>query len=63
LCEDLERTDISGAEHIIWALDYPYVPFQTCSTEFLMNADLTDEQKEMIAYKNAEKRVFCSLGG
>ena len=35
----------------------PYVPFQTCSTEFLMNADLTDEQKEMIAYKNAEKML------
>ena len=46
---------VFGAEHIIWALDYPYVPFQTCSTEFLMNAGLTDEQKEMIAHKNAEK--------
>ena len=46
---------VFGAEHIIWALDYPYVPFQTCSTEFLMNAELTDEQKGMIAHKNAEK--------
>ena len=46
---------VFGAEHIIWALDYPYVPFKDCSTDFLMNSNLTDEQKEMIAYRNAEK--------
>ena len=46
---------VFGAEHIIWALDYPYVKFDTCSTDFLLNADLTDEEKELIAHKNAEK--------
>lgn len=43
-----------GADHIIWALDYPYVRFETCSADFLINADLTDEEKELIAHANAE---------
>lgn len=46
---------VFGAERIIWALDYPYVKFDSCSTDFLLNADLTDEEKELIAHKNAEK--------
>ncbi len=46
---------VFGAERIIWALDYPYIPFDSCSTDFLMNADLSDEEKELIAHKNAEK--------
>ena len=48
---------VFGAEHIIWALDYPYIPFDMCSTDFLLNADLTDAEKELIAHKNAE-RIF-----
>ena len=46
---------VFGAEHIIWALDYPYIPFNECSTDFLLNSNLSTEQKEMIAHKNAEK--------
>ena len=46
---------VFGADHIIWALDYPYVPFGTCSTDFLLNADLTDDEKKLIAYGNAER--------
>ena len=46
---------VFGAERIIWALDYPYVPFQTCSADFLLNANLTEAEKELIAHGNAEK--------
>ncbi len=46
-----------GADHVIWALDYPYVPFDTCSADFLLKANLTDEEKELIAHRNAE-RIF-----
>ncbi len=46
---------VFGAERIIWALDYPYVPFDSCSTDFLLNSDLTEEEKELIAHVNAEK--------
>ena len=51
---------VFGAERIIWALDYPYIPFAACSTDFLLNANLTDEQKELIAHGNAE-RLFRGL--
>lgn len=46
---------VFGAEHILWALDYPYVKFNECSTDFLLNAEISDEEKELIAYKNSEK--------
>ena len=46
---------VFGADHIIWALDYPYVKLDSCSTDFLMDSDLTDEEKELIAHGNAEK--------
>ncbi len=46
---------VFGADHIIWALDYPYIPFDSCSTDWLLNANLTEEQKHLIAHKNAEK--------
>ena len=45
---------VFGADRILWALDYPYVPFQECGADFLLNSSLTDEQKEMIAHRNAE---------
>ena len=44
-----------GAEHIIWALDYPYIPFGQCSTDFLLESDLSETQKELIAHGNAER--------
>ncbi len=45
---------LMGAEHILYAVDYPYLqPDNAC--EFLTNSSLTEEQKELIAHKNAEK--------
>lgn len=46
---------VFGADHIIWALDYPYVPFASCSADFLLNSDLPDGEKELIAHGNAER--------
>ena len=51
---------VFGAEHILWALDYPYVSFSECSADFLLNADLTDAQKELIAYGNAERLLHLA---
>lgn len=45
---------LMGAEHVIYSIDYPFIkpddPYG-----FLMNNSLTNEQKELIAYKNAER--------
>ncbi len=46
---------VFGAQRIIWALDYPYIPFHSCSTDFLLNANLTESEKHLIAHENAEK--------
>ena len=47
-------TKYMGADHIIWAADYPFLRNETI-VDFLMDSDLTDEEKELISYKNAEK--------
>ena len=47
-------TKYMGADHIIWAVDYPYLRNETV-VDFLMNSNLTDEEKELISHKNAEK--------
>lgn len=45
---------LMGAEHILYSVDYPYVnPHDPYG--FLMNSSLNEEQKALIAYKNAEK--------
>ena len=45
---------LMGANHILYATDYPYVkPENAC--EFLVNANLSQEQKELIAHGNAER--------
>ena len=44
-----------GADHILWALDYPYIPFDGCSADFLLNSSLSEEEKELIAHGNAER--------
>lgn len=41
-------------EHIIYALDYPFVKPENAGT-FLDSLDLSDANKAKIAYKNAEK--------
>ncbi len=55
-CMQFEDTfKFMGAEHILWAVDYPYVR-EGNFYDFLVSADfLTLEQKELIAHKNAEK--------
>lgn len=45
-----------GAENILWAIDYPYQP-TTPAVEFMDSAPISDEKKELIYYRNAE-RVF-----
>ena len=53
---------LMGADHILWAVDYPYIR-EGDFYGFLMNADfLTQEQKELIAHKNAE-RILHIKGG
>ena len=47
-------TKYIGADHIIWAVDYPYLRNETV-VDFLMDSNLTDEEKELISHKNAEK--------
>ena len=47
-------TKYMGADHIIWAVDYPFLMNETV-VDFLMSSDLTDEEKELISHKNAEK--------
>ena len=45
---------LMGADHVLYAIDYPYVKPEN-AYEFLMESSLSDEQKELIAHKNAEK--------
>lgn len=45
---------LMGADHVMYAVDYPYMKPENVY-EFLMESHLTDEEKELIAYKNAEK--------
>lgn len=45
-----------GAENVLWAIDYPYQP-TTPAVEFMDSAPVTDEERELIYHKNAE-RVF-----
>ena len=46
---------LMGADHILWAVDYPYVKAGNFY-DFLVAADfLSLEQKELIAHKNAER--------
>ena len=46
--------ELMGADHILYAEDYPYEQ-PTDFHDFLMRSSLTDEQKQLIAYKNAER--------
>ena len=54
ITNDEDLTKYIGAEHIIWAVDYPYLRNETV-VDFLLNSNLTDEEKELISHKNAEK--------
>jgi 5-carboxyvanillate decarboxylase len=48
--------DKIGADHIMWAIDYPYQPTGP-AVAFIESAPISAEQREQIAYKNAE-RIF-----
>ena len=45
---------LMGADHILYAVDYPYMQPEN-TYEFLVEASLTQEQKELIAHGNAER--------
>ena len=45
---------LMGADHILYAIDYPYMA-PTSSGSFLEESDLSAEDKEKIAHKNAER--------
>lgn len=44
-----------GTDHIIWSLDYPYVPLKGTDKWLMENSALSDEDKKKIAHLNAEK--------
>ncbi|RYZ46339.1 MAG: amidohydrolase [Sphingobacteriales bacterium] len=46
--------DKLGVERIMWAIDYPYQPTGPAAN-FIETAPMTQAEREMIAYKNAEK--------
>ena len=46
--------ELMGADHILYAEDYPYEQ-PADFHDFLMRSSLTDEQKHLIAHKNAER--------
>lgn len=48
--------DKIGADHIMWAIDYPYQPTGP-AVAFIESAPISEAQREQIAYKNAE-RIF-----
>ena len=45
---------LMGADHVLYAVDYPYMKPDNVY-EFLAESSLSDEEKELIAYKNAER--------
>ena len=45
---------VMGADHVLYSIDYPYIKPEN-AYEFLMESSLTDEEKEMVAHKNAER--------
>ena len=50
---------LMGADHVLYAIDYPYMKPEN-AYEFLMESSLTEEEKELIAYKNAERLLHLN---
>lgn len=42
-----------GADHVLWSHDFPYVKRDNVR-DFLMDLPISQEEKEKVAYKNAE---------
>ena len=53
---------VMGADHVMYAVDYPYMKPENVY-EFLMESRLSDEEKELIAYKNAERVLHLTQKG
>ena len=53
--------DKIGAENIMWAIDYPYQPTAP-AVSFIESAPMSEDHRERIAYKNAE-RIFRITAG
>ena len=54
------RTDKTGIDNIMWAIDYPYQPTRP-AVAVLESAPLSDDERERIAHGNAE-RIFGHRG-
>ena len=52
--------ELMGADHILYSEDYPYYKPQNFA-DFLWDSWLSDEQKKLIAHKNAEKLYKLKL--
>lgn len=49
--------DVLGANRIIHSVDFPFLSNDNAKT-FIINADISKEEKELIAYKNAMKLFY-----
>lgn len=52
--------DLVGADRILYALDYPYVPLKNAD-KFLQNSPLSNTDKAKIAYQNAQRLFNLTL--
>ena len=50
---------LMGADHVLYAIDYPYMKPDNVY-EFLTESHLTEEEQEMIAYKNAMRLLHLN---
>jgi 5-carboxyvanillate decarboxylase len=46
--------EVLGAERVMWAVDYPFQP-SGASAQFMNEADISDEDKELVFHANAER--------
>jgi predicted TIM-barrel fold metal-dependent hydrolase len=53
--------DKVGADNIMWAIDYPCQPTAP-AVSFIESAPMSDDHREKIAYKNAERIFALPLG-
>ena len=53
--------DKIGADKIMWAIDYPYQPTAP-AVSFIESAQMSENHREQIAYKNAERIFRISAG-
>ncbi len=54
--------DKIGADNIMWAIDYPYQPTAP-AVSFIESAPMSEDHREKIAYKNAERIFRITAGG